>query len=315
MLNQYNVSVPLQVWGVDSTYSGSNEDRTISATSLLKSVKQIILSRRVTDESGFDIIDNFDAAIGTAIHAGIERAWVERYKENLKKLGYSDKTIDRFKINPDKVEEGDIPVYLEKRVEKEILGWTVTGQFDMVFNGQLIDFKTTGTYTYETKCKDNDYILQGSIYRWLSPLITEDTIAINFIFKNWTESKVMDPKYPKAKVLEYSLPLKSQMEVTTFILDKLQRLNKYYDAEEKDLPNCTDEELALKPSVFAYYSNSTATGRATKLFDNSTAAYSYLREKGKGVVKERKGSPVTCKYCKGCQLCSQYRAFKEQGLL
>lgn len=105
------------------------------------------------------------------------------------------------------------------------------------------------------------------------------------------------------------------MEVTTFILDKLQRLNKYYDAEEKDLPNCTDEELALKPSVFAYYSNSTATGRATKLFDNSTAAYSYLREKGKGVVKERKGSPVTCKYCKGCQLCSQYRAFKEQGLL
>ena len=185
----------------------------------------------------------------------------------------------------------------------------------MVFNGQLIDFKTTGTYTYETKCKDNDYILQGSIYRWLSPLITEDTIAINFIFKNWTESKVMDPKYPKAKVLEYSLPLKSQMEVTTFILDKLQRLNKYYDAEEKDLPNCTDEELALKPSIFAYYSNSTATGRATKLFDNSTTAYSYLREKGKGVVKERKGSPVTCKYCKGCQLCSQYRAFKEQGLL
>ena len=110
-------------------------------------------------------------------------------KENLKKLGYSDKTISRFKINPDKVEEGDIPVYLEKRVEKEILGWTVTGQFDMVFNGQLIDFKTTGTYTYETKCKDNDYILQGSIYRWLSPLITEDTIAINFIFKNINGSK------------------------------------------------------------------------------------------------------------------------------
>lgn len=314
MLNEKNVPLPLQVWAIDNTYTGKNEGKVISATGLLRSVKQIILSRRVSESSSEDIIDSIEASIGTAIHEGIERAWVLNYEKNLKELGYSDETIAKHKINPIEVAPGDIPVYLEKRVEKQILDWTVTGQFDMVYNGQLIDFKSTGTYTYETKCKDKDYIMQGSIYRWLnSELITKDTIAINFIFKNWVE-KEHDPNYPPARVLEYKLQLKSIAETTTFILDKLTRLNQYYDSEEKAIPDCTQEELMMKPSKWAYYANP-ASSRATRVLDTAAEAYKLVADKGKGMVEERKGQPVACRYCKGKALCSQYKNFVEKGLI
>lgn len=306
MLNQYEVPVALSVWAVNNEYTGSNEDKSISATTLLKSVRQILLSRRASTNSEEDVIDKIDAAVGTAIHSAIEHAWVNNYKENLKVLGYSDKTIDAIKINPTEVHEGDIPVYLEQRIEKKVLDWTVTGQFDMVFNGQLIDFKTTGTYTYETGCKTNDYRMQGSIYRWLSPLITEDTIAINFIFKNWQESKINTPGYPKAKVLEQKIDLHSQTYVTTYVLDKITRLNKYYDSDEKDIPFCTADELQFKPSTFAYYANPDSK-RATKVCDTAVEAYKLVNERGKGIVKERKGEPVACRFCKGRDLCSQYK--------
>lgn len=306
----------MQVWLVDDTYSGKSEDKTISVTTLLKPIKQIILSQRAsTQQSEEDVISFIAKATGTAIHAGIQNAWIDRYKENLAKLGYKNAFIDRIKINPEKVEESDIPVYIEKRVEKEILGWKVTGQFDMVYNGQLIDFKTTNCMTWISGSKTKDYILQGSMYRWLNPeIITEDTIAINFIFKDWSAAKTMEKDYPPASVFEHKYPLWDGPQIVSYILDKLTRLNEYYNQEEHNLPRCTDAEVGMTPSRWAFYANQDSK-RATKVFDTLAEATQEQINRGKGIIKERKGCPRLCKYCAGCALCSQFKEYVNQGLL
>lgn len=313
MNNEKNVSLPLQVWCVDNTYSGEKSNKSISCTELLKPIKCFILSRKADNSTG-DVLDSWKAQMGTSIHSGIASAWASRYKENLKKLGFTDKYINAIKINPETVEKGDIPVYIENRISKELLGWTITGQYDMIMDGQLIDFKSTSTFTYETKNKDKDYIYQGSIYKWLEDKkITEDTIAINFIFTDWKESKVnTTPGYPNSPLLEYKLPLIEKTQITTFILDKLTRLN---DAlSSGNIPDCTKEEMQWTESTFAYYSGST-TGRATKVFTTMHDALKHKVDKGKGTVIERLGKPRRCMYCAGKDLCNQYQELKEKGIV
>lgn len=316
MLNQANVSLPMQVWLVDDTYSGKSEsEKTISVTTLLKPIRQIILSQRASKSEPEDVIDNVAKATGTAIHAGIQNAWSDRYAQNLQKLGYKQNFIDRVKINPETVSESDIPVYIEKRVEKEILGWKVTGQFDMVFNGQLIDFKTTSCMTWISGSKTEDYILQGSMYRWLNPeIIKEDTIAINFLFKDWSASKTMEKDYPPASIFEHKYPLWDGPQTVSYIMDKLSRLDEYYNQEEANLPRCTSIEVGMTPSKWAYYANPDSK-RATKVFDLLADATQEQVSRGKGIIKERKGCPRLCKYCAGCILCSQYQEYVQQGLL
>lgn len=312
MINEKNVSLPLQVWCVDCTYSGERAEKTISCTELLKPIKCFFLSRKA-DNSGTDVLDSWKAQLGTSIHSGIASAWIDRYKYNLKKLGYTDEYIDSIKINPETVEKGDIPVYIENRISKELLGWTVTGQYDMILNGQLIDFKSTSTYTYKTKNKDKDYIYQGSIYRWLvGDKITEDTIAINFIFTDWKEAETGNPEYPNSPLLEYRLPLIDKAQITTFILDKLTRLNE--SLSSGIIPDCTHEEMQWSESTFAYYSGAT-TGRATKVFTTRHEALKHKVDKGKGTVVERLGKPRRCMYCAGRELCNQYKELKEKGIV
>lgn len=308
MNNEKHVSLPLQLWCVDSTYSGSREDKHISCTELLNPVQCFILSRRAekTAQQDTDVLDYWKAQIGTAIHSGVASAWVDRYQVNLAKLGYSEDYISRIKINPEEVLPKDIPVYVEQRVSKEILGWTVHGQYDMVFDGQLIDFKSTSTFTYENKTKDKDYIMQGSIYRWLAPeKITSENIAINFIFTDWKDQKAAAPSYPSAPLLEYRLPLLSLSQIQTFVLDKITRINTAL--ESGVVPECTHDEMKWTPSTYAYYSGTSTTGRATKVFDTYHEALRHKVDKGKGTVQERLGKPIQCKYCKGKSLCNQYK--------
>ena len=70
-----NMSESLGVWLATETYSGKGCERTISATELLKSTRQIVLSRRVDEAQATPNINSLIASrIGVAIHDAIERA-------------------------------------------------------------------------------------------------------------------------------------------------------------------------------------------------------------------------------------------------
>ena len=311
--NKHDVPLGLAVWLVADNYDYSSEEKYISATTLLKPLKQIILSRRVDEStSSTDVSELIARSMGTGLHDSIEKAWRFNYKTSLKALGYSDSLIEKIKINPtdDELEPDTIPVYLEQRAVKELNGWKVGGKFDLVIDGMLNDYKSTSVYSYINSSKDMDYCQQGSIYRWLNPnKIKSDFIRINFIFTDWSSvSAEREANYPKNKIAYKDITLMTEPETEKFISNKLKQLNSYMDAPEEAIPLCTDEELWRAPTKFKYYSDKTKTnGRSQKNFDNQAEANKYwlVDKKGKGIVIAFPGLPKRCLYCQAASICKQ----------
>lgn len=302
--NTSNIPLPLAVFLATDHYD--YVPNVISATSLLKPVRQLILADRLSSEDNLvELSDMVSSRMGTAIHTAIEQAWLNPTKA-LKSLGYSDDIIQRIKVNPETVEENDIPVYMEKRSFKKVGNHTISGKFDFVAEGKVHDFKSTSVYGYLNQSNANKYILQGSLYRWLNPdIITKDEMLIHYIFTDWSKAESLrNSNYPKARVHSQKYNLLGLDEIEQFVKDKLELYDSMKHQQEKDIPYCTDEELWRKPTVWKYYKNANAT-RATKNFDNPSEAYALQQTSGVGEVREVKGTVSACKYCPAFLLCSQ----------
>jgi len=284
---------------------------TLSATALLKPLRQAILSRRVPPElMTVELADLLSSRNGTAIHDGIERAWTDHHKQALEKLGYSPDIIRRFKINPDPktVTATDIPVYMELRSYKEFMGFRISGKFDFVGDGALEDFKTTSTFSFMSGTKDKDYVLQGSIYRWLNPnIITKDTMSIQFIFTDWQSFMAkQNANYPQYKTATRRFELLSLEETEAYVRNRLEQYMKYKDAAELDLPECTASELWRSDPVWKYYKNPQKKTKATKNFDNEKEGVErFLADGSVGELVMIPGLVKACAYCPAYPVCTQ----------
>lgn len=310
--NQHNIPLPLAVFLATDDYD--YEQGTISATSLLRPIKQQILSKRIDPSTTIDISNLIKARMGTAIHSAFEKAW-SNPKKALKLLGYPNNVIDRIKINPETVQSNDISVYQELRSYKETNGFNISGKFDFVAEGKVYDIKTTSVYTYLNQTNKEKYIQQGSLYRWLNPdIITRDDMCIIFIFTDWNKKdSLTNPNYPKQQALFQNLQLMSLDQTQKFVEDKLSQLKKYKDKPEQEIPPCTDEELWRSPTVWKYYKNPNSS-KATKNFDNKSDAYIRLaQDKNVGIVKEVKGQVKACKYCPANTICNQAQQLIQKG--
>lgn len=317
-INSTAVPLSIAVYLATDHYD-KEDDNAISVTGLLKPLKQIILASRVPQEMQLvDIAGLVQSRMGTSFHDGVERAWLHHHQDAMRALGYPEKVIQRVLVNPTPEElfEGCIPVYLERRTSREILGRKVTGKFDFVGDGRLEDVKSTSVYTWIHSTKDDDYIWQGSLYRWLNPdIITKDEMAIQFLFTDWSPAQARSGgKYPPSRTLEQKFPLKSVAETEAFITRKLTLLDQHWHADEKDMPACSDNELWRKDPVWKYYKNPQATGKSTKNFDNRQDAYLRLvQDKNVGVIKEYPGKAVACKYCPAFPVCQQAKDLVASG--
>lgn len=311
--NSDNIPLPLAVWLANDDYDFVGGENRISVTSLIKPIKKLILSSRVPfKERAYDINRFINSRFGTSIHDSIEKAWKLNYKENLYKLGYPDDVIQAVRINPDIVEEGIIPIYLENRVERELDGYTISGKYDMVIEGQLHDFKSTSVYTYSMGRMDEDYIKQGSIYRWINPeVITQDKIHINFLFTDFSKSAVgVQKNYPEKRLLDYDLDLMSLQETEEYVSERVNLIKTLKDVHQDELPRCSDEDLWRSNPVYKYYSNPDKTsGRATKNFDTFGEADAFRIEKGKGVIITIESQPKACHYCDAFSICNQRKEY------
>lgn len=308
--NEDGISFPFSVWLANDSYDYITEDNYISATQLLKPTRQVILSMR--SDADTDIRDRLAVSTGTAIHDSVEKAWVEHYATNMRALGYSEDFISKIRINPKDLELGDIPVYIEQRAVKELDGFKIGGKFDFVLNGNLHDIKTSSTYTYIEDSKREDYILQGSIYRYLKQdIITGSEITIDYFFTDWSKINALsNNQYPQSRCLSKSYPLLSVADTEQYLRTKLQEIKDNIDKPEDEIIPCPDKDLWLSPTVYKYYSDSTKTnGRATKNFTSLEEANNYATSKGKGIVKTVIGTPKRCMYCPAYNICSQRRRY------
>jgi hypothetical protein len=313
LTNQTGIHTVLAVWLAHRDYSAPVGPKTISVTTLLKPVRQIILSNRIVKEdTPTDVASLVKAQIGHALHLGVETAWKSHLLgQTLASLGYPERIVKQIKINPDPSDEDCIPLFFEQRKERQINGWTISGQYDIVFEGQVQDVKSTSVYTYIKARKTDDYALQGSIYRWIDagqpyPVFKQDTMLIHFIFTDFSAGQSYQPDYPPSQLYSQKIPLLGINQTQSFITTKLDLLEEFWDAPEEALPECTEEELWRSEPVFKYYKNPEKRARATKNFDNYQEAYTRLAEDGHvGVVEEVKGKVKACLYCSAFSECKQ----------
>ena len=322
--NYNNIPMVLAVWlAANDGYDLKRSDNVVSATSLMKPTKSLILGNRVhaseTEEQVVDVSDLVPSRLGTAVHTAAEVAWLYSRDNALTALGYPQQVIDKIRLNPDEPgEDPQFDIYLEQRSNKAIGKWVISGKFDFVENGRVKDIKTTKTYNWIKGSNDEKYRIQGSIYRWLNPeIITDDYVDILMIFTDWSPLKAkVDKDYPKANIMVRTLPLMSIEETERWIKNRLAEIERHWDDHQDAMPACTPEELWMDPPKFAYYKSPKAQ-RATKLYDTPQEANAHKARDGipGSKVVERKSEPKFCKYCEGRQICLQAQNYIAEGLL
>ena len=321
--NKHDVSLALAVFLMYDQYDHDDRQNCISATGLIKPLRQLILSHQHSNlDKEVDISDLVASRMGTAIHDGCQQAWedTENVSQALIALGASASSIERVVVNPQSaIGEGQIPVYVEQRHEKEIDGYVITGKFDLVLDGTVNDYKSTSVWTYIYDSNADSYTKQGSIYKWLTPdKITSDYININYIFTDWSAAKArQDPRaYPPQRVLTKKYPLWSESATEEWIRNKLDMFTRNLNNPQEAIPECTKEELWASETVFKYYKDPAKKARSTKNFSTMDEALIKKSNDGDvGEIVEVPGEVKACRYCKVVSICTQAEGMLASGRL
>jgi hypothetical protein len=258
-----------------------NAPGSLSATTLLKNMKQILLTSRHWDEIEEDVLDRFWALFGSAIHKMLEHE------------GEND--------------------FTEESMSHEIDGITVTGQIDLynMATGEIADWKSCSVYKV-LKEDFEDWRKQGLIYAWL--LHKNDflvkTCRFIAIMKDHSMRKARhSPSYPKHPVYVYEFPITehSLAEIETYIKDKISEYKRFKDIADNDIPFCTADERWENPTVFAVKKD--GNKRAYKILKTIEEAEKIAGDMGKGYsVEKRQGEAKRCMdYCSCNMFCNYYR--------
>lgn len=320
-IDAQDVPIGLAAFLAYDDYDHINEPNHISATSLLRPTRQLILNQRLTpDQRKESLYDRLKSRMGQAIHSAIEDVWTNHLDEALTALGVPEHQKSKVIVNPSRdlpLPDGAIPVYLEQRSFKKVGKYTVSGKFDFIFDGQLQDFKFTGTFTYSNQTKAEDYAKQGSIYRWLNPdIITKPTMLINYGFWDWSVGKTFSNNYPTKPALGQEFPLESVAQVEHWVTQKLAEIERFSQADDQHIPLCTDKDLWRTEPTYKYYANPEKMGKATAVFKSREEAVArQIAKGGKGIIQEHKSEPKACNHCAARAICGQYAGFVNQGII
>ena len=326
--NKHKISLPLAVFLMHDSYGHDSRSNVISATKLIRPLKEYILLKQNPEKSKtVDVADLIALRMGTAIHSACESAWTDRNNvvNALEVFGAADSVIDKLRLNPETLLPGETPVYIEQRTEKEINDYIITGQYDLVLDGEVHDYKSSICWSFINGSGIEDYIKQGSIYRWLNPeKITSDFISIHYIFTDWSKLGTMKHKkqphhkeeYPSLKVMSRRYPLWTIEETEQWIANRINIIKSLLDTPQQDLPECTNEELWIKDhdTVYKYYKNPEKTQRSSGNFSTmEQAVQKQANDGGVGIIKQVQGLARRCSYCQVEEICSQAQILLLEG--
>lgn len=314
LTNSHNIPLLLSAWLMSDEYDYILDPNYLSATSLMRPIQEIVLGPRaaaMATAQESDIADRIASALGSSVHNSVERVWTDKklLEKSLKVLGYEPEDIDSIEVNPKLPDPTKEQVYIEQRAFKKLEGFTIGGKFDAVLGGIVHDVKTTSVWTWIKAARDEDYRLQGSIYRWLNQdKITEDYIRVCFLFTDWQKGMVGTVEgYPATRCAFKDVELMSIEETENWVRKRLRQIKDLRDTPAEKMPPCSDEEVWMEKPVFKYYSNPLKTdGRATKNFTDHNEAIEYLNQKGKGVILSSPPKAKKCRdYCNAFLACKQ----------
>ena len=225
MKNKYNLSKIDYEWLSRDTY---DHDDSISATTLLKPIREIIAIKNCSDQLTIDIADKIWAVVGTACHAMREQI--------------------------------DYPgLQKEKRFYSKINGVKISGKFDTLdalkhfpclpnnngrgFELVINDLKTTTVWNIK-KGNFIDWTQQLSIYKLIlyhNKINTYDWGVISALIRDWTYSD--EQKIAGCQLQNIPLELMPMEETHQLIEWKIDNIKPYLEcADINTMPLCSEND-------------------------------------------------------------------------
>ena len=267
--NHHNLPQSIVDAVTNDPYVGGGD---ISATKLIDSARIAQLTRVHRDQLTVDVSERVWALLGQAVHTVLERAGLRQ--------------------------EGMIA---EQRLFADVLGWQVSGQFDVMHleSRKISDYKVTTVY----KARGNDkWTQQLNVLRWLAHQngYTVDQLEVIGIFRDWRKTEAeRNEEYPRAAIQRIEIPV-WDLQYTQDYLE--ERVSLHQQARAGADIHCTDEERWYSGTKYALMKPGAA--RATKVFDtfpnpdDVPAGYQ---------VQVREGEFKRCQhYCDVAPFCSQW---------
>jgi hypothetical protein len=290
--NKMNYPDYVKAWLEHDSYD--HEEGVLSATRLLAPIRQTILMKRHEAELETDVADLIASRYGTAIHESFEH-------------------ID---MGPS--------ILKEQRFYAMIGTQKISGKFDMLVDegdgNRLVDIKSTSVWTYIYGSRDEDFIKQLSILRYIllmNQKKVKDEAHVVYVFTDWKKSDAKkNPDYPQQRIIMKTVKLNDMIDI--WLEGRVMEIRKFADDRVPDdaLPECTDEELWRKGDKYAVMKPGRKT--AVKVFDELAMAKEYIQANNLNdcMVEHRKGSVARCNpYCLVRKWCNQYQRLLEEGVI
>jgi hypothetical protein len=258
----------------------NKSEKDLSATTLLKGIKEIILTWRHWDELTDDAADRIWAVFGTAVHSVLETEGKDDFAEIKLAAGV-----------------GEV---------------TVTGQIDNydMATATVTDYKTASVYKVMVGDFE-DWRMQGLIYSWL---LVENGFKIDncrfiALLKDHSKSKARnDRSYPQSPALAYEFPVtaKDIFNAEKYVIERVTEYLKYLDKPDDEIPPCTDKERWASETTYAVKKPGRKT--AVRVLPGKAEADRMASELGAGhYVETRPGVSKKCaEYCVCCEFCNFY---------
>ena len=263
-----------------------------SATSLIKSPRQLQLEKRYRHQVTDDAMDRWHLFLGNALHEYIERQLLKKPEKYI----------------------------VERKMTEFINGRKVVAKIDAydVKNDVLYDHKSATHWAWGDKPKE-EYEQQLNINAWFMRQEGYEPIraSLNMLTKDWSAGMAKfktDDEYPSNPMWIQDVPLWSEQEQEDFINARIDLHKEYEDVSDDELPFCTKEEMWAKDSSYAVKAPNVY--KAKRVLPTLEQAQEWLSDsriaKSDWYIEERPGERVRCaQYCSVKKFCNQYREYLE----
>ena len=254
------------------------KEKQYSVTTILKDVREILLTRRHHNEIEQDVADMIWLILGTATHSILENS-----------------------------QEADTEFKEEHFVEE-----VQNGQADL-YNAEekmVTDYKTCSVWKviYDDW---EDYKKQLLMYAWVFKKMGFEVEKgqIVAIIKDHSKTKAkVDSSYPQYPVYKKVFNFSEQefKEIEEFIKDKFTQIEKYEKTADDQLPLCTEESRWNDGDKYAVKKK--GNKRALRVYDTLKEAEEHLKQDDSLELEIRKGEDKKClEYCSCCEFCSYWK--------
>lgn len=259
------------------------KDKQYSVTTLLKDIREILITRRHHNEIEQDVADMIWLILGTAVHKVLEDS------------------------------QEDYAEFKEEHFAEEVEnGYKLSGQADL-FNIEtqtVTDYKTCSVWKVINDDWE-DYRKQLLMYAWAFKKMGFEVRKgeIVAVIKDYSKTKAkVDKKYPQYPVTRKTFKFsdKDFKEIEIFIKNKFKEIEKYENIPDDELPICSLEARWNDGDKYAVKKK--GNKKATRVYDNMEDAEEHLKKDENLEIEIRKGEDKKClEYCSCCEFCDYWK--------